>query len=78
MSHDKPLYPHISLVWLEVFAFYETIDIESSQGLVILLLSCVMEIVQFWIGRTDPPWFTDNADFEVGQIKALDLGVGDS
>lgn len=36
------------------------------------------EILQFWIGRTDPPWFTDNADFEVGQIKAQDLGVGDS
>lgn len=43
-----------SLVWFEVFGFCDTITIGNSSGilLVILLLSCVMEILRLWISRT--------------------------
>jgi hypothetical protein len=48
--------------------------------MVILLLPCVMEILQLWVSMTDPftliQEFTVDADFGVGQLKALDLGLG--
>jgi hypothetical protein len=45
-----------SLVWFEVSGFYDTINIESSLGLLLvhLLLLCIMEILQIWNNRTGP------------------------
>jgi hypothetical protein len=48
----------------------------------ILLLPCAMEILQFLIYRTKPflglQQFTDGVAVGVGQLRALDLGLGKS
>ena len=46
----------------------------------ILLLLSVMETLQLWICRTSPFMGSslDGVDVGVDQLKALDLGLGDS
>ena len=45
-----------------------------------LWLPCVTEILQLWICTTNPfiQQFIDGVDVGVGQLKALDLGLGGS
>jgi len=72
-----------SLVWFELSGVCDTIHIGSSLGflLVIRLLPCVVEILQFQFGKSGH--FTcvkcaDDIDLGVGQLKSLDLGLGGS
>lgn len=72
-----------ALVWFEVSGYCDTINTSSSLGLllVILLLPCVMEILQFWLSRTNPfswPNSSQMMNFVVGQLKAWVVGsLGD-
>jgi hypothetical protein len=76
-----PLCLHIftckcSLVCFMVSGFCDTNIGSSLRLLVIPLLSCNVEILQVWICVTGP--FIDDVDLGVGQLRALDLGLGDS
>jgi hypothetical protein len=63
-----------SLVQFETSGFHHTINTGSSLGPCLdILLSYVMEILWLWICRTGS--FIDGVDFEVGQLKAPDLGL---
>ena len=42
----------------------------------ILLLPCVMEILQLWISRIGPFMGSRSSSNGVGQLRALDLGLG--
>lgn len=61
-----------------------TINSASLPGLLsdILLLPCVMEVLQLWIYRTTSfhmlQQFINEVDFEVGDLKVLELGLGGS
>jgi hypothetical protein len=68
------------LVWFEASGFCYTINTGSSWGLLsnILLMSCVKEMLWFWICRTRPharQQFIDEVDVGVSQFKALNLGL---
>jgi hypothetical protein len=77
-------YCNESLVWFEASGFCYIIDTESSPGLLsdILSLPCVMEILQLWICRLGllscALAVHNGVDIGVGQLKALDLGLGGS
>ena len=56
-----------SLVWFEASGFYYTINAGPSLGqpMVILLLPCVVEILQFWVWRASR-FITNGVDVWLG------------
>ena len=71
------------MVWFQASGFCYTINTGSSPELFldILPLPCVMELLQLWFCRTLPFKCSNSSQVGVdgmGQLKALDLGLGGS
>jgi hypothetical protein len=72
------------MIWFKISGFCDTTNIGSSSGLLlgILLFPCAMEILLLWFSGTgtcekSQPFAID-VDFGVGQLRDLQLGLGDN
>ena len=70
-----------SLLWFEIFGFCDTINIGSSLGLLLVILSCPVSwrSCKFQTARLAPSTapFIDEIDLGMGHLRALNLGLDD-